>query len=95
MTRAILERLLLFAVPFVFYAGYLLLLRLAPAPAPSARRHPWSLLVIAGLLLVALSFVIWGFTEGEPTTGTYVAPHVVNGKIVPGYVEPDRKKPKS
>jgi hypothetical protein len=96
MTRTILERLLLFAVPFALYGGYLLLLRLVPAPPPDTRRHPWTLLVIAGLSLFALSFVVWGFTEGEPTTGTYVAPHVVNGKIVPGYVEPDqKKKPKS
>jgi hypothetical protein len=98
MTRTIFERLLLFAVPFVLYGGYLLLLRLAPAPATATgtRRHPWTLLIIAGLSLFALSFVIWGFTEGEPTTGTYVAPHVVNGKIVPGYVAPPEKtKPKS
>jgi len=96
MTRIILERLLLFAVPFVLYACYLLLLRLAPAPVPGVRRHPWTLLVIAGLSLFALSFVVWGITEGEPTTGTYVAPHVVNGKIVPGYVAPEeKKKPKS
>jgi hypothetical protein len=96
MTRTIIERLLLFAVPFVLYGGYLLLLRLAPVPATGTRRHPWTLLIIAGLSLFALSFLIWGFTEGEPTTGTYVAPHVVNGKIVPGYVEPaEKKKPKS
>ena len=46
---------------------------------------------IAGLSLFALSFVVWGLTEGEPTTGRYVAPHVVNGKIVPGYVQPSEK----
>jgi hypothetical protein len=96
MTRTIFERLLLFAVPFVLYGGYLMLLRLAPAPAATTRRHPWTLLIIAGLSLFALSFLVWGFTEGEPTTGTYVAPHVVNGQIVPGYVAPpERKKPKS
>jgi hypothetical protein len=94
MTRQILERLLLFALPFVAYYGYLLLLRLQPnVNAP--RRHPWMILVIIGLSLFAASFLIWGLTEGEPTTGQYVPPHVVNGKIVPGYVEPDRKKPKS
>ncbi len=86
MTRTILERLLLFALPFILYGIYLVALR--ARPQPSVRRHPWTLLVIAGLALVALSFVIWGFTEGEPTTGTYVAPHVVNGQVVPGYVVP-------
>lgn len=91
MTRTILERLLLFAVPFLVYGAYLLLMRLRP-PMP-ARAHPWTLLFIAGLSLFALSFVVWSLTGGEPTTGTYVAPHVVNGKIVPGYVEPTEKKP--
>ena len=91
MTRIVLERLVLFVVPFILYGGYLLLLRLFP-PQP-ARSHPWTILVIAGLSLFALSFIVWGLAGGEPTTGTYVAPHVVNGKVVPGYVKPLETKP--
>ena len=91
MSRIVLERLTLFAVPFVIYAVFVLLQRLRP-PTP-ARAHPWALLSIAGLVLFALSFLIWGITAGEPTTGTYVAPHLDNGKIVPGYVVPPEKKP--
>jgi heme/copper-type cytochrome/quinol oxidase subunit 3 len=91
MSRIVLERLTLFALPFALYAVYLLLQRLRP-PAP-ARAHPWALLTIAGLVLFALSFIVWGITEGEPTTGTYVAPHMENGRIVPGYVKPPEKKP--
>ena len=37
-------------------------------------------------VLVA-SFLIWGLTEGEPTSGVYVAPHLEHGKVVPGHVE--------
>ena len=92
MSRIILERLLLFGVPFVVYGAYLMLLRLRPS-SPTAPATPWTILFIAGLSLFALSFIVWGITEGEPTTGTYVAPHVVNGRIVPGYVEPAEKKP--
>jgi hypothetical protein len=91
MTRVVLERLVLFVVPFVGYALYLLLLQLFP-PRP-ARRHPWTILFIAGLALFAVSFIVWGITDGEPTTGTYVAPHLVNGKVVPGYVKPLESKP--
>ncbi|MGZ5998484.1 MAG: DUF6111 family protein [Rhizomicrobium sp.] len=91
MTRIILERMLLFVVPFALYGIYLLLMRMRP-PQPSTQSTPWTMLFIAGLSLFALSFVIWGFTEGEPTTGRYVAPHVVNGKIVPGYVQPAEKR---
>ena len=90
MTRIILERLVLFAVPFALYGAYLLLLRVRPVTA-RAQTTPWTLLFIAGLSLFALSFVIWGFTEGEPTTGRYVAPHMVNGVVVPGYVQPAEK----
>ena len=90
MTRIILERLLLFAVPFALYAIYVALMQLRP-PAATARQTPWTMLFIAGLSLFALSFIVWGITEGEPTTGRYVAPHVVNGQIVPGYVQPDGK----
>jgi hypothetical protein len=87
MTRIILERLLLFAVPFALYGLYVLLMQTRP-PAAAAPRTPWTMLFIAGLSLFALSFIVWGFTEGEPTTGRYVAPHLVNGKVVPGYVQP-------
>jgi hypothetical protein len=90
MTRIILERLLLFAVPFALYSIYVALMQLRP-PAATARQTPWTMLFIAGLSLFALSFVLWGITEGEPTTGHYVAPHLVNGKVVPGYVQPDGK----
>ncbi len=91
MTRVVLERLVLFAVPFALYGGYLLLLQMFP-PGP-ARRHPWTILFIAGLSLFAASFILWGITDGDPTTGTYVAPHLVNGKVVPGYVKPLESKP--
>lgn len=91
MTREILQRLLLFALPFALYGLYLAQLRLYPQ-AP-ARAHPWTLLTIAGLSLVIVSFLVWRVTGSEPTTGTYVAPHVVNGRIVPGYVKPVEQKP--
>ena len=91
MTRIILERLVLFVVPFAIYGGYLLLQQLFP-PRPT-RNHPWTILFIAGLSLFAVSFIVWGFTDGDPTTGTYVAPHLVNGKVVPGYVKPLETKP--
>ena len=90
MTRIILERLLLFAVPFAVYGIYLMLMRMRPPPS-AARATPWTMLFIAGLSLFALSFLIWGITEGEPTTGRYVAPHMVNGEVVPGYVQPAEK----
>jgi hypothetical protein len=84
VTRIIIERALLFAVPFAIYGLYMLLiLRQRPTVPPT----PWAMLFIAGLSLVVISFLVLGFTEGETTKGVYVPPHVVNGKIVAGHVE--------
>ena len=85
MIRTMGLRLLLIALPFALYGLYLLLIRLTPATR--SRPHPWTWLFITGLTLFAASFVVWGLTEGETTKGVYVAPHVVNGRIVPGHVE--------
>jgi drug/metabolite transporter (DMT)-like permease len=91
MRRILLEHLPFFLLPFIVYGVYLLLLRLYP-PGP-ARAHPWAWLTIAGLLLFGGSYVLWGFESRDSTSGTYVAPHMENGQIVPGYVRPPEKKP--
>jgi hypothetical protein len=84
MIREVGERALLFLVPFAIYGVYLLLvLRQRPTRPPT----PWALLFIVGLVLFVASFIYVGLTEGETTKGVYVAPHVVNGKVVPGHVE--------
>lgn len=88
MIRILALRALLFAVPFAIYGLYLLLSR-ARSIVPT-HDTPWTALFVSGLALVVASFVYVGLTEGESTQGRYVAPHVVNGKIVPGHVEKDR-----
>jgi hypothetical protein len=85
MIRIVLLRALLFAVPFVIYGSYLLLAR-ARSIVP-AHDTPWTWLFVAGLSLVAASFVYVGLTEGGSTQGLYVPPHTVNGKVVPGHIE--------
>jgi hypothetical protein len=75
-------------LPFALYGLYLLLERLRPETP--AHKHPWTGLFIAGLSLFALSFLVWGLTEGDTEKGVYVAPHVVDGTIVPGHIEKPR-----
>jgi hypothetical protein len=82
MTRRILLDVLLFLLPFALYGIYWRL------SGRSTRKHPWSLLFVCGLLLVAGSFVFWAFEEGGAPNGVYVPPHVENGEVVPGRVEP-------
>jgi heme/copper-type cytochrome/quinol oxidase subunit 3 len=90
MIRLLVERLILFLVPFALYAIYLHL-RENDVSTP-AKKHPWTVLFISGLVLVAASFVYWGITEGSGTQGVYVPPHVENGRVIPGHVEESPKK---
>jgi hypothetical protein len=85
MIRTLIIRTLLFAAPFVIYGLYYFLMR--QTKAQNTPTTPWSLLFIVGLSLVVASFIYVGLTEGEPTSGVYVAPHDVNGHIVPGHME--------
>jgi len=90
MIRRIAFELLLFLLPFALYAAYLRLAK-RDESAP-ARTHPWTMLFASGLALVVLSFLIWGIEEGASEKGVYVAPHVENGRVVPGHIEPSSSK---
>ena len=91
MIRIVLERMVLFALPFAVFAGYVWLFhRRLRAPRPDT---PWFWLSVTGLILVIASFFYTGLTEGESTKGVYVAPQYVDGKIVPGHVKEDGKGP--
>jgi hypothetical protein len=85
MTRAFVEELLLFLLPFALFALWLLLKRRSPLQ----RVHwdgqvPW--LVIGGLAL-AIGWLAWtGFTAPRGT-GAYVPAHMENGTFVPGKLE--------
>ena len=91
MIRIVLERMVLFALPFMLFAAYVWLFKKRlELPRPDT---PWFWLTASGLVLVILSFFYAGFTEGETTQGVYVAPQYVNGKIVPAHVDLSKKKP--
>lgn len=83
MTRILASRVFLFLLPFAVYYGFFLLSR----RKPGREIAQWLWLSIAGLILVAASFVWLGLTQGDTTAGRYVPPHMENGKIVPGHVE--------
>ena len=86
MIARILYNILLFLIPF---AAYWLYWRFIGAEdARQKKTHPWAMLIVAGLTLVALSFVVWSFPETETREGVYVPPHLENGQVVPGRVQP-------
>jgi hypothetical protein len=90
MIRRIAFEILLFLLPFARYGAYWKLAK--RDETERAVRHPWTTLFASGLILVALSFVIWGIAEGSGQQGVYVAPHVEDGRVVPGHVEPGLSK---
>ena len=48
---------------------------------------PWFWLIIAGVLLLAASLIYTALTRGYDPAGTFVAPHMIDGRVVPGRVE--------
>jgi hypothetical protein len=90
MTVRTIYVVLLFLLPFAAYALYL---RFRPqSDKRSAASHPWTVLVIAGLALVAASFVFWGVFENANQRGVYVPPHLEDGRLVPGRVIPESEQ---
>ena len=79
--------LLTYIVPLLLPAVlYFLWLRLAPANEP--RTVPWSWLVAAGVLLVAIVLAGLALLGGTPD-GVYEPAHMENGKLIPGHFNPN------
>ncbi|WP_210485120.1 DUF6111 family protein [Microvirga antarctica] len=83
MTRAIIQELLLFLLPFAAYAIFLVIVRRNPLAWSSWSRHT-SWLVLAGLGLIIVSLLAGGFLA-DRQTGVYVPSHMENGVLVPGH----------
>lgn len=82
MTRAIIQELVLFLLPFVAFALYLVIRRRNPLLWSSwSDQSVW--LVIIGLTFVVISLVSAGLLA-DRQTGAYVPSHVEDGRIVPG-----------
>ncbi|WP_230531668.1 DUF6111 family protein [Microvirga roseola] len=82
MTRAVVQQLVLFFLPFAAFAIYLLIQRRNPmAWSQWSAQSGW--LVIAGLAIVVVSLIVGGITA-ERQTGGFVPTHVEDGRVVPG-----------
>ena len=82
MTRAIIQELLLFLLPFIAFAAYLLIRRRNPLAWSSwSAQSVW--LTIAGLAIVVVSLLTAGLVAPRHT-GDFVPTHLENGRVVPG-----------
>ena len=86
MWRVVLRPALLFLLPFLLYAVWLVLRR----TTPFAREH-WHGGVVSSLTLLGLAAAVLGmlafgiFTDRR--LGAYVPAHIENGVVVPGHIQ--------
>lgn len=89
MMRVVLTIVLPLLAPTVLYVAWMLSMGRGELAASAAawRALPWAWLAVAGAALAAVMLLAVVETGGRPE-GTYVAPHVEHGTVVPGHVEP-------
>ena len=76
-------------LPTLVYLLWLAAARRAVLAAPAPwRALPWPWLVGAGLALAAAMLYLIGTRLGGSAQGVYVPPQYIDGRIVPGHVEP-------
>lgn len=85
-------QVLKYAVPlllpfFLYFLWTFIEKRRKAAGGWEAKDTPWIWLSITGLVLLIGSLLATGLLIGTERGGTYVPPHVEDGKIVPGRVE--------
>ena len=83
MIRTGATELILFLLPFVLYAAYLLVTRATVIHPDSWPLRHVAWLVGAALLLVIGSFIYFANYSGAPVGSEYEPAHIENGKLVP------------
>jgi hypothetical protein len=92
MPREILTLLVPLILPTVIYLLWLRATRWSEANgAVPWHKLPWVWLALTGVGLTAIVLAVVTVGFGTTTPGVYVPPHIENGRIVPGHVEPERK----
>lgn len=83
MNRILLHALVML-LPFLLYGLYLWQVKRAGRDGPAVT--PWFWLVLAGLILMSLSFGVAALL-GEHGGGQYVPARLENGRLIPGEVK--------
>lgn len=79
-------------LPTVLYLVWLRAVRWSnTAGAAWWRGVPWVWLFAGGVALTALLLLVVTVHFGTSVPGTYVPPHVENGRIVPGHIAPAQR----
>lgn len=92
MPREILTLVVPLLLPTVIYVIWLSAARSSGANGAVAwRKLPWVWLALSGVGFAAVVLFVVTVGFGTTTPGVYVPPHIENGRIVPGHVEPEGK----
>ena len=92
MPRELLTLFLPLVLPTVLYLLWLQAVRWSQAGgAVSWRALPWVWLGVTGVALTALVLFVVTVHFGSSVSGIYVPPHVENGQVVPGHIQPATK----
>jgi hypothetical protein len=92
MLREFLTLIVPLLLPTVLYLVWLRAMRWSESGgAVPWRALPWVWLAATGAALTALVLFVVTVHFGTATPGVYVPPHVENGQIVPGHIEPQAK----
>lgn len=86
MTRLVIENIVLFLLPTLFYVGYVLLTRDADAKKDLMSGAPLVWLFAAGTLLVIIVLIAFGSTSGGRPGQHYEPPSMKDGHIEPGQI---------
>lgn len=94
MLRIVVIQLLLFAIPFVVWGLYVLLVRKQAKTSDEVFNDaPLAWLFASGAACVVAGLVYLAVFSGDPAgEGTYVPPRYEDGRIVPGHLEPSRQE---
>ncbi len=87
MIRVILVNLLLLLVPTMVYFTYVYFRRRSSPNDAIVADAPIFWLLAAGALLVMVALTFLAQWESIAPGGTYVPPHVEDGRVVPGHIE--------
>ncbi|MSO70294.1 MAG: hypothetical protein EXQ98_08500 [Alphaproteobacteria bacterium] len=91
MIRILLTYVVPLLLPAALYIIYVIVARRIltgqSETAAQLRRMPWLWLLAAGVVLMGISLAVLSLTTGGDIDRRYVAPHVEDGKVVPGHLE--------
>lgn len=86
--RIIIENIILFLLPTLFYVGYRIMTRRPGDEASGVLTDaPVMVLMATGTLIVLVVLVAFGSVSGGKPGDIYVPPRLEDGKVIPGHSE--------